>query len=170
MLNWTLWVCLTVCLQRINGSLPRPAWLGIWMVPMLPAFVLMAFWGERQWVLYLCTAIIGTSAGAITTVAVPTSSELFGMEHFSVNHNILISNISLGSLLFGNMAGLVYDHSQKSNPGAGHDLCVGLDCYAKTFLAWGCVCTFGLVLNVILSLRTRKLYKFLYTKHTTTWS
>ena len=138
------------------------------MVPMLPAFTLMAFWGERQWVLYICTAIIGTSAGAITSVAVPTSSELFGMEGFSVNHSILISNISLGSLLFGNMAGLVYDRSQKSNRGAGHDLCMGIDCYAKTFLAWGCVCTFGLVLNVILSLRTRKLYKFLYTKHTTT--
>lgn len=154
--------------KRMNGCLPRPAWLGIWMVLMLPSFFLMAFWGEKQWVLYLCTAIIGTSAGAITSVAVPTSSELFGMERFGVNHNLLISNIAFGSLLFGDMAGLVYDRSQKSNPGAGHDLCVGIDCYAKTFLAWGCVCAFGIFLNGVLCFRTRKLYKSLYLKHAST--
>eukprot|EP00253_Pinus_taeda_P016134 PITA_16134 len=154
--------------KRMNGGLPRPAWLGIWMTLMLPTFFLMAVWGETQWVLYLCTAIIGTSAGAITSVAVPTSSELFGMERFGVNHNLLISNIAFGSLLFGDMAGLVYDRSEKSNPGAGHDLCVGMDCYAKTFLAWGGVCAFGLFLNVILCLRTRKFYKSLYLKHTST--
>lgn len=152
--------------KGMNGCLPRPAWLGIWMLPMLPAFFLMAFSDDKQWVVYICTAIIGTSAGAITSVAVPTSSELFGMQRFGVNHNILISNIAFGSLLFGDMAGLVYDRSEKSNPGAGHDLCVGTDCYAKTFLAWGCVCSFGLFLNVILCLRTRKLYQSLYLKHT----
>lgn len=154
--------------KKTNGCLPRPAWLGIWMLPMLPAFFLMAFNEEKQWVLYTCTAIIGTSAGAITSVAVPTSSELFGLQSFGVNHNILISNIAFGSLLFGDMAGLVYDRSQKSNPGTGHDLCVGKDCYAKTFFAWGCVCSFGLFLNVILCLRTRKLYRSLYLKHTST--
>lgn len=154
--------------KRINGGLPRPAWLGIWMLPMLPAFFLMAFNDGKQWVLYTCTAIIGTSAGAITSVAVPTSSELFGLQSFGVNHNILISNIAFGSLLFGDMAGLVYDRSEKSNPGLAHDLCVGKDCYAKTFFAWGCVCSFGLFLNVILCLRTRKLYRSLYVKHTST--
>eukprot|EP01018_Ginkgo_biloba_P020573 Gb_01515 [translate_table: standard] len=159
--------------KNINRGLPRPAWLGIWMMPMVLAFFLLAFSDPRGGILYACTAIIGTSAGAITSVAVPTSSELFGMERFGVNHNILISNIAFGSLLFGDMAGLVYDQSassldMNSSHGVtedGRHLCLGKDCYAKTFMAWGCVCLFGLVLCVILSLRTRRLYKALHKQH-----
>ncbi|GLJ10354.1 hypothetical protein SUGI_0126720 [Cryptomeria japonica] len=141
--------------------IPRPAWIGIWMVPMAVAFFMMALLNPRSMgVLYVSTAIVGLSSGAITTIAIPVSSELFGLEHFGVNHNILITNIALGSILFGEIAGVIYDKSSSTQgiEAGGRLLCVGRQCYGKTFLLWGGVCSFGVLLCVILCVRTRELY------------
>ncbi|KAH9326210.1 hypothetical protein KI387_006388, partial [Taxus chinensis] len=117
--------------QSMTRGFPRPAWLGIWTLPLVPALFMLAFLDQKQSVLYGSTAIIGTCAGAITSVAVPTSSELFGMEHFGVNHNILISNIAFGSLLFGGVAGVVYDRSASSSSSSSSTAttCLGRACY-----------------------------------------
>ncbi|KAH9305952.1 hypothetical protein KI387_010356, partial [Taxus chinensis] len=148
-------------------ALPRPAWIGIWMVPMAVSFMMLALLNPKdKRVLYLSTAIVGSSTGAITTIAIPTSSELFGLERFGVNHNILITNIAFGSLVFGEIAGVIYDSSSSSSSGRGkgrqsgdRHLCMGKQCFEKTFLLWGCVCSFGILVCVILSLRTRDLYE-----------
>ncbi|GLJ10353.1 hypothetical protein SUGI_0126700 [Cryptomeria japonica] len=139
-------------------KMPRTAWIAIWMVPMSIAFFMMALLNPMSaTVLYLSTAIVGTSSGAITSIAIPVSSELFGMEHFAVNHNIVVTNIALGSILFGEIAGIIYDSS-----GKGRHVCIGKQCFHKTFVLWGCVCSFGIILCVILCLRTRELYESIH--------
>eukprot|EP01018_Ginkgo_biloba_P027589 Gb_38917 [translate_table: standard] len=152
-----------------HQSFPRPGWIGIWMVPMAVAFFMLAITGPNSSVLYVSTAIVGTSCGAISTIAIPVSSELFGMERFGVNHNILITNIAFGSLLFGEGAGVFYDHSASKHRGVKPDhprhFCIGKECYANTFWLWGSVCSFGIVLCVILSVRTRKLYESIRKQH-----
>ncbi|KAH9301315.1 hypothetical protein KI387_012898, partial [Taxus chinensis] len=116
----------------------------------------------KRSVMYNNTTIIGTCAGAITSVLVSTSSELFRMEHFGMNHNILIFNIAFSSLLFGGVAGVVYNRSASSSsmPHTAHvaraTTSLGRAYYSKTFLAWGSVGLFGLLLSMILHLMTLK--------------
>ncbi|XP_057444687.1 protein NUCLEAR FUSION DEFECTIVE 4-like [Lotus japonicus] len=103
--------------------------------------------------LYTSTAVIGVCTGAITSIAVSTTTELFGTKHFSVNHNVVVANIPIGSFLFGYSAALLY-HKE----GHEHVKCVGMKCYNHTFLIWGSVSLLGTVLALILHARTRKFY------------
>eukprot|EP00253_Pinus_taeda_P009313 PITA_09313 len=153
---------------RKYRPLPRPGWIGIWMVPMFAAFFMLRFMNPTSSVvLYTSTAIVGTSTGAISAIAIPISSEMFGMKSFGVNHNIIVTNIAFGSLLFGEVAGIIYDDSPSSSSGmpkhpkdsADWHLCMGTQCYEKSFLMWGCVCLFGILLCVVLCMRTRELYE-----------
>lgn len=164
---------------RKYRPLPRPGWMGIWMLPMVAAFLMLGLSNStNKGILCVSTAIVGTSVGAITSIAIPTSSEMFGMKRFGVNHNILITNIAFGSLLFGEIAGIFYDHSAshggtdksasfrmdtQQRETARH-LCMGRQCFGKTFILWGCVCLFGLVLCIILCIRTRELYESIHKK------
>jgi MFS family permease len=157
---------------RKYRPLPRPGWMGIFMVPMVAAFFLLRFVNPTgSGVLYVSTAIVGTSVGAISAIAIPISSEMFGMKSFGVNHNILVTNIAFGSLLFGEVAGIIYDDSSSSSgmdkhlrDSADWHLCMGRRCFEKTFLVWGCVCLFGIVLCIVLCMRTRELYESIHKK------
>lgn len=109
------------------------------------------------------TALIGLSSGFIFAAAVSITSELFGPNGVGVNHNILITNIPIGSLVYGFLAATVYDSS--ATPGAGvmamgeSLVCMGKNCYFLTFLGWGCISVLGLVCSLILFLRTKNAYQ-----------
>ncbi|KAB5512891.1 hypothetical protein DKX38_029919 [Salix brachista] len=79
--------------------------------------------------LYISTAIIGVCTGAITSISVSTTTELFGTKNFSVNHNIVVANIPIGSFIFGYSAALNY---RREDDGDG--TCMGLQCYRNTFI------------------------------------
>jgi MFS family permease len=144
------------------------------MVPMVAAFFMLRFMNPTgSGVLYVSTAMVGASTGAISAIAIPISSEMFGMKSFGVNHNILVTNIAFGSLLFGEVAGIIYDESSSICPSdmnkhprdpEGRHLCVGRECFEKTFLVWGCVCLFGIVLCIVLCMTTRELYESIHKK------
>lgn len=113
--------------------------------------------------LILATALIALSSGFVFSTAVSITSELFGPNSAGVNHNILITSIPLGSLLYGLLAALLYEtnlgktnHSTLSN---GSKVCMGRKCYTETFMLWGCISMFGLVASVLLYLRTRTAYE-----------
>ncbi|KAF5744460.1 hypothetical protein HS088_TW07G00031 [Tripterygium wilfordii] len=84
----------------------RPASIVASMAPMVVAFFLLL--SKTSLALYTNTAVIGVCTGAITTLSVSTTIELFGTEKFGINHNIVIANIPIGSLLFGYLVALVY--------------------------------------------------------------
>ncbi|CAI0425179.1 unnamed protein product, partial [Linum tenue] len=106
----------------------RPALLVLLMGPMSASYFLLL--NKSHTLLYISTATIGICSGAIISIAVSISSELFGPKHFGVNHNLVIANIPLGSLIFGYLAATVYE-SQKP---MGHSKCMGMECYGRTFL------------------------------------
>ncbi|KAH9617959.1 hypothetical protein KSS87_008535, partial [Heliosperma pusillum] len=109
------------------------------------------------------TALIGLSSGFIFAAAVSITSETFGPSSVGVNHNILITNIPIGSLLYGVLAAVVYD----SNSGSTHKIsmvtdiviCMGRQCYYWTFMWWGCLSVLGVVSSILLFLRTRHDYQ-----------
>ncbi|CAI9107110.1 OLC1v1006398C1 [Oldenlandia corymbosa var. corymbosa] len=143
-------------LSKRNWVISRPASIAMTMIPLSGAFFLLLVKTNNNnlGLLYLSTAIIGTCTGAITSISVPTTTELFGAQNFGINHNILVTNIPVGSFLFGDFAAFLYKR-QENRPNGG---CMGVKCYQTTFLLWGSLCVFGTFLAMILHWRTRKFY------------
>jgi hypothetical protein len=121
------------------------------MAPTTFAFFLLL--NKTDLALYTSTAVIGVSTGAITSTAISTTTELFGTKNFSVNHNVVVANIPMGSFLFGYSAALIY-----RGEGNEHGKCMGMECYSNTFIIWGSFCCLGTLLALILYFRTRKFY------------
>ncbi|RDX96757.1 Protein NUCLEAR FUSION DEFECTIVE 4, partial [Mucuna pruriens] len=138
-------------LYRGKCRISRPASMVALMAPTACAFFLLL--NKTHLVLYVSTGIIGVCTGAITSICVSTTTELFGTKNFSVNHNVVVANIPVGSFLFGYLAALVYHKG-----GHEHGKCMGMECYKDTFIIWGCLCCFGTFLAFILHTRTRKFY------------
>ncbi|KAK7262742.1 hypothetical protein RJT34_30322 [Clitoria ternatea] len=139
----------------------RTGWLSIALIPTPIAFFLLAA-SDSPLVLQTGTALIGMSSGFIFAAAVSVTSELFGPNSVGVNHNILITNIPIGSLLYGFLAALVYDANIDSTPGNlimfDSVVCMGRHCYFWTFVWWGCISILGLASSVLLFLRTKHAY------------
>ncbi|KAM7255564.1 hypothetical protein ACFE04_008462 [Oxalis oulophora] len=117
--------------------------------PMAGAYFLLLNSSDVS--LKISAAIIGFCTGAFTSISVSTTTELFGVKNFGVNHNIVVANIPIGSFLFGSLAAIVY-----RKEGKGEDKCIGMSCYRNTFIIWGSLCLLGTVLASILYARTRK--------------
>jgi MFS family permease len=139
-----------VCMSRSGYNLSRTASMASLMAPMSVAFFVLLH--PTHILLYASTAVIGTCTGAITSVAVSATSELFGTKHFGVNHNVLVANIPLGSLCFGYLAAFLY---QKGAHGGNQ--CLGAACYRDTFVLWGAMCAVGTALCTVLYARSRDL-------------
>ncbi|XP_025828496.1 protein NUCLEAR FUSION DEFECTIVE 4-like [Panicum hallii] len=146
-------------------SLARTGWLAAALVPMPMAFFLM--WKQQDGsTLIVGTALVGLSSGFIFAAAVSVTSELFGPKSVGVNHNILITNIPLGSFLYGQIAAMVYDAngqrmSVMDNRTGTIDtmiMCMGVKCYSTTFFVWGCITLLGLASSIVLFKRTKPAY------------
>lgn len=76
-----------------------------------------------------------------------------------VNHNILITNIPIGSLAYGVLFALVYDSNAMFGLGLMADsvACIGRKCYGLTLML-GCISIMGLASSLLLFLRTRPAY------------
>lgn len=137
----------------------RTGWLAIALLPTPIAFFLLAASGSEV-ALQAGTAIIGLSSGFIFAAAVSVTSELFGPSSVGVNHNILITNIPIGSLLYGLLSALVYDANASPDIEMMPNslVCMGRKCYFLTFVWWGCVSVLGLASSALLFLRTRSAY------------
>ncbi|KAK6263455.1 hypothetical protein QUC31_009271 [Theobroma cacao] len=145
---------------RAKMYFARTGWLAIALLPTPIAFFLLAGLGNSM-ALRAGTALIGLSSGFIFAAAVSVTSELFGPNSVGVNHNILITNIPIGSLVYGVLAAIVYD----ANAGKGLKLsfadsvvCMGRQCYFLTFVWWGCLSILGLASSLLLFLRTKHAY------------
>ncbi|XP_068650359.1 protein NUCLEAR FUSION DEFECTIVE 4-like isoform X2 [Aristolochia californica] len=141
----------------------RSGWLAIALAPMPVAFFLLATTTDEK-AFQIGTGLVGLSSGFIFAAAVSITSELFGPNSFGVNHNILITNIPLGSLVYGSLAALIYDANGSSSGRhntvlvEGAIVCMGRQCYKETFLWWGCICVVGVASSLALFFRTRPIY------------
>ncbi|KAJ6703813.1 putative NODULIN-LIKE PROTEIN [Salix viminalis] len=93
---------------RAKVYFARTGWLALGLVPTPIAFFLLVASGNGV-ALHIGTALVGLSSGFIFAAAVSITSELFGPNSIGVNHNILITNIPIGSLVYGVLAAVVYD-------------------------------------------------------------
>ncbi|MCD9643139.1 hypothetical protein HAX54_030316 [Datura stramonium] len=139
----------------------RTAWLAFALIPTPLAFFLLVLSGSKG-ALSAATALVGLSSGFVFSAAVSITSELFGPNSAGVNHNILITNIPLGSLLYGLLAALVYEANLgKTNQVLvldGSKVCMGRNCYIQTFMWWGCISLLGVASSLLLFLRTKAAY------------
>ncbi|XP_077234803.1 protein NUCLEAR FUSION DEFECTIVE 4-like isoform X2 [Tasmannia lanceolata] len=137
----------------------RTGWLAIALTPTPIAFLLLAT-TTGSLTLQASTALVGLSSGFIFAAAVSVTSELFGPNSMGVNHNIVITNIPIGSLLYGSLAAVIYDAHGKSSLTTSYEtvVCTGKQCYMDTFVLWGCISMAGLVTSVVLFLRTKPVY------------
>ncbi|KAI3439731.1 Nodulin-like domain-containing protein [Psidium guajava] len=146
---------------RTKFYFARTGWLTVALLPTSVAFSLLAA-SSNSIALYSSTALIGLSSGFIFAAAVSITSELFGPNSVGVNHNILITNIPIGSLFYGLLAAIVYDANTRSGYGISmvthSTVCIGKDCYFLTFVWWGCISVVGLASSFLLFLRTRPAY------------
>ncbi|CAK9328534.1 unnamed protein product [Citrullus colocynthis] len=147
--------------MREKVRFARTGWLAIALVPTPIAFILLAASGSKI-ALQAGTGLIGLSSGFIFSASVSITSELFGPNSSGVNHNILITNIPLGSFLYGVLAAVAYDSNAESShqTAALGDavVCIGQNCYLQTFVWWACISIFGLASSFLLFRRTRPAY------------
>ncbi|KAI4356167.1 hypothetical protein L6164_000210 [Bauhinia variegata] len=141
----------------------RTGWFAIALVPTPIAFIFLALSGSEASV-RLSTGLIGLSSGFIFSAAVSITSELFGPNSVGINHNIVISNIPIGSLLYGLLAALIYDSNADSSSTifswlTTMSMCMGRKCYLQTFIIWGSISFLGLVSSTLLYLRTKQAYR-----------
>ncbi|KAF8102889.1 hypothetical protein N665_0190s0010 [Sinapis alba] len=145
---------------RAKVYFARTGWLAIALLPTPIALFLLASSGTAS-ALQAGTALIGLSSGFIFAAAVSITSELFGPNSVGVNHNILITNIPIGSLIYGFLAALVYDSHGSHRIQSIKDsvVCMGRGCYYLTFVWWGCLSVLGLASSLVLFIRTRRAYQ-----------
>ncbi|KAL3624573.1 hypothetical protein CASFOL_031241 [Castilleja foliolosa] len=146
---------------KINYA--RTGWLAFALIPTPIAFLLLVSSDSRT-TLFTSTALIGLSSGFVFSAAVSITSELFGPNRAGVNHNILITNIPLGSLLYSLLAALTYEanigNSNKIVSTDGSSMvCFGRDCYYETFVWWWWISVLGLVCSLSLFVRTKGIYE-----------
>ncbi|KAI3988992.1 hypothetical protein MKX01_033028 [Papaver californicum] len=141
----------------MNAATPRPLWNAASQVLMAVGYIILAI--ALPGSLYIGSIVVGVCYGVRLAVTVPTASELFGLKNYGLIYNILILNLPLGSFLFsGLLAGLLYDAEATKTEGGGNT-CVGAHCYRLVFVIMALACVVGFVLDVILVLRTKNLYK-----------
>lgn len=129
----------------------RAGAMAVMMAPMCGAFFILLI--NSNICLHISTAIIGLCTGAISSMAVSATTELFGAKGFGINHNIVIINIPIGSFIFGEMAAVLYRRN-----GSGDDVgkCMGMKCYQTSFIVWGSLCCLGTLLALILHSRSKR--------------
>ncbi|CAN4101097.1 unnamed protein product [Withania somnifera] len=144
--------------SRSKYAISRPASIAVTLAPMTGALFLLL--SNSHIALYISTTIIGICTGAITSISVSQTTELFGTKNFGVNHNIVVANIPIGSFLFGDFAAILY-RRQGNYSSTSDGSCLGRKCFQTTFAIWGCLCFLGTCLAFILHRRTQKFYKHL---------
>ncbi|CAJ1972985.1 unnamed protein product [Sphenostylis stenocarpa] len=139
-----------------KGGTPRPLWNAASQIVMGVGYILLAM--AMPGSLYVGSIVVGICYGVRLAITVPTASELFGLKYYGLMYNILILNLPLGSFLFsGLLAGILYDMEATTATGGGNT-CVGPHCYRLVFIIMAAACVVGFFLDLLLSIRTKKVY------------
>ena len=145
-----------MCFDDRKAAIPRPLWNAASQILMAVGYILLAI--AMPGSLYIGSIVVGICYGIRLAITVPTASELFGLKYYGLIYNVLILNLPLGSLLFsGLLAGFLYDMEATPTAGGGNT-CVGAHCYRLVFVVMAIACVVGFGLDILLSIRTKRLY------------
>ncbi|KAK4260665.1 hypothetical protein QN277_003751 [Acacia crassicarpa] len=149
-----------------KSGMARPFWNAASQILMAVGFVgmAMAFPGS----LYIGSMIVGICYGVRLTITTASASEIFGLRYYGLLYNILILNLPLGSFLFSSLiAGNLYDAeaARQKNEGEGNT-CIGSQCYMLVYVIMASVCVIGCGLDLVLAIRTKKVYSKMHQEKT----
>ncbi|KAI4297747.1 hypothetical protein L6164_037618 [Bauhinia variegata] len=139
-----------------KAGIPRPLFNAASQILMAVGYILMAM--ALPGSLYIGSIVVGICYGVRLAITVPTASELFGLKYYGLIYNILILNLPFGSFLFsGLLARKLYDMEAAATAGGGNT-CVGAHCYRLVFIIMTGACIVGFLLDILLSIRVKKIY------------
>ncbi|KAF7809643.1 protein NUCLEAR FUSION DEFECTIVE 4-like [Senna tora] len=139
-----------------KSGMSRPLWNAASQILMAVGYIAMAMSFPGS--LYIGSMLVGICYGVRLTITVAVASELFGLKYYGLLYNILILNLPLGSFIFsGLIAGYLYD-AQATKEAGGASTCFGPHCYMLVFVIMAFVCVLGCGLDLVLAIRTRKVY------------
>lgn len=152
-----------------KSGMARPFWNAASQLLMVLGFMVMAM--SLPGSLYIGSMIVGICYGVRLTITTASASELFGLKYYGLLYNILILNLPLGSFLFsGLVAGNSYDaeaaRQNNGGGGGGGNTCIGSQCYMLVFVIMAFVCVLGCGLDLVLAIRTKKIYSKIHEEKT----
>ncbi|GMH17871.1 hypothetical protein Nepgr_019712 [Nepenthes gracilis] len=143
------------CIKK--AGTPRPLFNAASQILLTVGFIMMAI--DVPGCLYIGSILVGTCYGVCFAITLPTASELFGLKYYGLIYNVMMLNVSIGSLLFsGLLAGYLYD-AQATATSSGRNECYGARCYRLCFFILACICLVGSILDILLAVRTNNLYR-----------
>ncbi|KFK36814.1 hypothetical protein AALP_AA4G174900 [Arabis alpina] len=150
----------------IKYKFPRPLMLTMILLFSCAGHLLIAF--NIPGGLYVASVIIGFCFGAQWPLLFAIISEIFGLKYYSTLYNFGSVASPIGSYLLNvRVAGYLYDVEAEKQYKAlgktreeGKDLdCIGTACFKLSFIIITAVTLFGVLVSMILVIRTRKFYK-----------
>ncbi|WJX55756.1 hypothetical protein P8452_41488 [Trifolium repens] len=139
-----------------KSGMPRLVWNAASQILMFFGYIALAMVLPGS--LYIGSMLVGICYGVRLTITPAAASELFGLKYYGLLYNILILNLPIGSFLFsGLIAGYLYDIEATSVPGGGNT-CTGAHCFMLVYLIMAFACVLGCGLDLLLAVRTKKLY------------
>ncbi|XP_021736666.1 protein NUCLEAR FUSION DEFECTIVE 4-like isoform X2 [Chenopodium quinoa] len=147
-------------------KIPRPLFLTCMLLLSCVGHLLIAFNVRNG--LYVASVIIGFTFGAQWPLLFGIISELFGLKYYSTLYNFgSVASPIGGYILNVRITGHLYDKEARKQLDSlgrprikGEELnCVGQECFRLAFLIITAATVFGMLISLILVVRTRKFYR-----------
>ncbi|XP_010517258.1 PREDICTED: protein NUCLEAR FUSION DEFECTIVE 4-like [Camelina sativa] len=150
----------------IKYKFPRPLMLTLVLLLSCAGHLLIAF--NVPGGLYVASVIIGFCFGAQWPLLFAIISEIFGLKYYATLYNFGSVASPIGTYLLSvRVAGYLYDMEADKQYKAlgktprtdGEDLnCIGTSCYKLSFIIITAVTFFGVLVSLVLVIRTKKFY------------
>ncbi|KAF8668128.1 hypothetical protein HU200_052416 [Digitaria exilis] len=156
---------LSEALLTSRYKLPRPLALTAVLVVSCSGHLLVAA-GAPRGTLYAASVIVGFCSGAQVPVLYAVISELFGLKRYPTLYNLGAIASPVGSYVLNvRVAGRMYDAEAArqhggggGGGGGGEKMCVGVECFRRSFLIVTAATVAGAVVSLVLVWRTREFY------------
>ncbi|KAI3761329.1 hypothetical protein L1987_51741 [Smallanthus sonchifolius] len=136
-------------LHRYGGG--RPLFICFTQLAMIVGYLIIGYSGN----LYIGSVIVGVCYGSQWSLMPTITSEIFGVKHMGTIFNTIAAANPIGSYIFSvQVIGSIYDREAQARGGSCH----GLHCFMLSYFIFAAVCGFGVLVSLVLFLRTRAFY------------
>jgi hypothetical protein len=137
---------------------PRPLLLTGVLLLACAGHALIALGAPRS--LYAASVVVGFCFGAQWPLVFAIVSELFGLRRFSTLHNLGGLASPVGSYILNvRVAGRLYDAAAARQRGGSGRVCLGVECYRRSFLIITAATAAGALVSLVLVWRTWRFYR-----------
>lgn len=137
---------------------PRPLLLTGVLLLACAGHALIALGAPRS--LYAASVVVGFCFGAQWPLVFAIISELFGLRRFSTLHNLGGLASPVGSYILNvRVAGRLYDAGAARQRGGSGRVCIGVECYRRSFLIITAATAAGALVSLVLVWRTWTFYR-----------